>query len=330
MSGHVAILGGGAWGSALACVARRTGHQVHVWVRDAETAICIQDGSNPRRLPGIPLARGITAGTDLTFAVSGADCILIAVPAQALRSVARAIAPHLSSGIPIAICAKGVERNTLKRMSQILAEETPTARACIFSGPTFAGEVAKGLPTAITLAAQDLKAAEIIQAAVGSGSLRAYLSDDPIGAEIGGAVKNVVAVAAGIATGRGLGENARAALVSRGLAEMMRLAVAEGGRAETVMGLSGAGDLILTAMSATSRNTSFGIALGEGRSAQSTLSQRSAVTEGYWTAQAVVALAARAGIEMPIAQAVNAILGGDVDIDAAIGQLLERPVTVEF
>ncbi|HAE04011.1 MAG TPA: glycerol-3-phosphate dehydrogenase, partial [Rhodospirillaceae bacterium] len=136
MSGHVAILGGGAWGSALACVARRTGHQVHVWVRDAETATCIQDGSNPRRLPGIPLARGITAGTDLTFAVSGADCILIAVPAQALRSVAQAIAPHLSSGIPIAICAKGVERNTLKRMSQILAEETPTARACIFSGPT--------------------------------------------------------------------------------------------------------------------------------------------------------------------------------------------------
>lgn len=282
------------------------------------------------RLPGIPLARGITAGTDLATALSGADCILIAVPAQALRAIAKASAAHLPAGMPVAICAKGVERGSLKRMSEVLEEEAPSVRACIFSGPTFAGEVAKGLPTAITLAARDQEAAEIIQTAVGSGSLRAYLSDDPIGAEIGGAVKNVVALAAGIATGRGLGENARAALVSRGLAEMIRLAVAEGGKAETLMGLAGAGDLILTAMSATSRNTSFGIALGEGRTAQSTLANRSAVTEGYWTAQAVVALAQRAGIDMPIAQAVNAILGGQIDIDTAIGQLLERPVTFEF
>jgi glycerol-3-phosphate dehydrogenase (NAD(P)+) len=291
---------------------------------------CIQNGSNPIRLPGIPLEQGITASADLQTAIAGATCILIAVPAQALRTVVQASAPYMSDGMPVAICAKGVERGSLKRMSEVVTEEAPLARPCVFSGPTFAGEVAKGLPTAITLAAHDKNAAELVQTAVGSGSLRAYLSDDPIGAEVGGAVKNVVALAAGIATGRGLGENARAALVSRGLAEMVRLAVAQGGKAETIMGLSGAGDLILTAMSATSRNTSFGIALGEGKSAQSALANRSAVTEGYWTTQAVVALAARAGIEMPIASAVNAILSGEVDIDTAIGQLLERPVTFEF
>ncbi len=330
MTGPVAILGGGAWGSALACVARRTDHEVRLWTRNANAASVISGGANPQRLPGIPLSRGISASADMAEVLHGAACVLLAVPAQAMREVTASAATYLADGLPVAICAKGVERGSLKRMTEILAETMPMARVCVFSGPTFAGEVAKGLPTAITLASRDSDAARLIQGAVGSGSLRAYLSDDPIGAEIGGAVKNVVAIAAGIATGRGLGENARAALVSRGLAEMIRLAVAEGGRAETLMGLAGAGDLILTAMSPTSRNTSFGIALGEGRSAGTLLANRKAVTEGYWSAQAVVALADRAGVDMPIARAVNDILTERSDVDTAIGHLLERPVFTEF
>lgn len=329
-SAPIAVLGGGAWGTALACVARRTGRPVRLWARDAEIAAQITSGSNPVRLPGVPLASGIEASTDLATVLDGVDCALIAVPAQVLRDVMTAAAPAIPPGLPLAICAKGIERGSHKRMSQVLAEIVPQARACVFSGPTFAAEVAKGLPTAITLAAEDPAAAMCIQAAVGTGSLRAYLSDDPIGAEIGGAVKNVVALAAGIATGRGLGENARAALVSRGLAEMIRLAVAEGGKAETIMGLSGAGDLILTAMSPTSRNTSFGIAVGEGQSVSKLLSGRKAVTEGFWSTQAVLALADRAGVDMPIARAVDAILSQGVDVDTAIGQLLQRPARDEF
>ncbi len=330
MSGTVAVLGGGAWGTALAGVARRAGRPVRIWVRNAQAAEAIAAGSNPGRLPGVALERGIAASTDLAEVLSGADFALLAVPAQVLRSVAEAAAPVLPDGLPVAICAKGIERGTLKRMSEVLAEALPAARACVFSGPTFAAEVARGLPTAITLAAADRDAAARIQAGVGSGTLRAYLSDDPVGAELGGAIKNVIALAAGIATGRGLGENARAALVSRGLAEMVRLSVAEGGRAETLMGLAGAGDLILTAMSETSRNTSFGIAVGEGRRIGDVLTARRAVTEGYWSAQAVAALAARAGVDMPITQTVNAILDQKLDVDAAIAQLMERPTASEF
>lgn len=330
MSAKIAILGGGAWGSALASVARRTGAEVALWSRNAAVAEGVRNGTNPVQLPGVPLARGIDGTTDMNRALEGADCMLLAVPAQAIRDVTQAAAASVPNGLPTAICAKGIERGSMKRMTEVLADTLPQARACVLSGPTFAGEVAKGLPTAITLAATDEDAAKRVQSALGAGNLRAYLSDDPVGAEIGGAIKNVIALAAGIATGRGLGENARAALVSRGLAEMVRLAVALGGKAETLMGLAGAGDLILTAMSATSRNTSFGIALGEGRSARQILSGRSAVTEGYWTTQAAVALAARAGVDMPIATAVQAILDGQADVDEAVARLMERPVGAEF
>ncbi|NMM43769.1 NAD(P)-dependent glycerol-3-phosphate dehydrogenase [Rhodospirillaceae bacterium KN72] len=326
----VAVLGGGAWGTALACAARRAGSDVRLWARNPDVAAGISGGSNPTRLPGVTLSSGIDASTELDAVLPGADCVLLAVPAQAVRGIMENAAPLLSDGVAVAICAKGVERGTLKLMTDVVAETAPAARIGVLSGPTFAGEVARGLPTAVVIAAPDEEAAKTIQSAVGSGSFRAYLSDDTVGAEVGGAVKNVVALAAGIATGRGLGENARAALVSRGLAEMIRLAVTLGGRAETVMGLAGAGDLILTAMSETSRNTSFGMALGSGRSARETLAARKAVTEGYWSAQAVAALAERHGVDMPIAQAVNAILSEKLDIDSAIGALLDRPVSAEF
>lgn len=330
MSKTVAVLGGGAWGTALACVARRAGRPVRMWVRNPQLAEAISHGSNPSRLPGVPLERGIEASTDLAEVLYDADFALMAVPSQVLRSVAEAAAPFLADGLPVAICAKGIERGSLKRMSEVLAEALPAARPCVFSGPTFAAEVARGLPTAITLAAEDQEAAKQVQAGIGSGSLRAYLSDDPIGAELGGAIKNVIALAAGIATGRGLGENARAALVSRGLAEMVRLSVAEGGRAETLMGLAGAGDLILTAMSTTSRNTSFGIAVGEGRRISDVLTGRRAVTEGYWSTQAVAALAARSDVDMPITQTVNAILDRQIDVDDAVTRLMGRPLSTEF
>ncbi len=330
MTGTVAVIGGGAWGTALACAARRAGSNVRLWARSADSANAIANGTNPSRLPGIALQGDILAGSNLKACTAGADALILAVPAQVLRVVARDLAPLLTDNVPVAIAAKGIERESLKRMTEVLAEECPMARACVLSGPNFAGEVAKGLPAAVTLAADDGTVSEAIQTLIASGSLRAYLSDDPVGVEVCGAVKNVIAVAAGISTGRGLGENARAALVSRGLAEMMRLVTALGGKAETVMGLAGAGDLILTAMSATSRNTSFGIAIGEGRSVQSVLAGRKAVTEGYWTTGAVTRLAADAGIEMPIATAVDAILSGKIDVDEAARMLMERPATSEI
>jgi glycerol-3-phosphate dehydrogenase (NAD(P)+) len=330
MSARIAVLGGGAWGTALACVAARAGSEVTVWTRKPVLAAAIAGGRNPDYLPDIALPDGIAATADMGAALRGAEAVLIVVPAQSVRAVMAEAAKHLPDRIPAVLCAKGVERESLKRMTQVLGEAAPGLAPCVLSGPTFAGEVARGLPAAVTLAAADAAVAERVQAMLGGGSLRAYLSDDPVGAEIGGAVKNVVALAAGIAMGRGLGENARAALVSRGLAEMTRLAVAEGGRAETVMGLSGLGDLVLTAMSPTSRNTAFGMALGEVGSAVEVMAGQTKLAEGVFTAQAVAALAARHGIEMPICATVTAILEDGLTVDQAVAALLERPPGREF
>lgn len=330
MSARIAVLGGGAWGTALACVAARAGASVTIWARDPGLASALAGGRNPAYLPGIALPSGITATAEMAVALSGAQAILVVVPAQSLRPVMARAADHAPAGTPAVICAKGIERGSLKRMTQVLAEAAPAFAPCVLSGPTFAGEVARGLPAAVALAAQDPAVAARVQAMLGGGSLRAYLSDDPIGAEIGGAVKNVIALAAGIAMGRGLGENARAALVSRGLAEMTRLAATEGGKPETVMGLSGLGDLVLTAMSPTSRNTAFGMTLGHagGRAAAGTGSGK--LAEGVFTAQAVAALAARHGIDMPICATVTAILDEGLSVDAAVAALLERPPGREF
>lgn len=329
----VAVLGGGAWGTALAAVALRAGEgnrPVRLWARNETTVAAIRErGENTDYLPGISLEPGIAATSSLAEALDGAGAVLLVVPAQALRETAVAIVPHLPAGTPVALCAKGVERETLKLMTEVAADCLPESPMAVLSGPTFAKEVARGLPTAITLASRDREAAAAIRAAVGTATFRPYLSDDPVGAEVGGAVKNVIAIASGIVQGRGLGENARAALLTRGLAEMTRLAVALGGRAETLAGLAGLGDLTLTAGSLQSRNTSFGAELGKGRAIADILAERRAVTEGFWSAEAVLALAGRAGVEMPISSAVAAILTGGLAIDDAVAALLSRPYRQE-
>jgi glycerol-3-phosphate dehydrogenase (NAD(P)+) len=317
------VVGGGAWGTALAVTARRAGRDVVLWAREKEVVEAInREHENPLFLPGVRLDPAIRATDALD---EKADGILLVVPAQHLRSVAA----RLGARRPVLLCAKGIEQGTLQMMTEVAAETMPRARLAVLSGPTFAIEVARGLPTAVTLAAGDLSVARSFLAALGTKTFRPYLSDDPVGAEIGGAVKNVLAIACGIVVGRRLGDNARAALITRGLAEMVRLAVAKGGKAETLMGLSGLGDLVLTCTALQSRNHSLGVALGEGQRLDAILAGRRSIAEGVDSAVAVAALAARLGIEMPIAAAVAAILHQGADIDSTIEGLLSRPFRTE-
>jgi len=260
---RIFILGAGAWGTALAQTLARAGREVTLWAHGAETAAAINSAhENAVFLPGVALDKGVRATTDLAES-SRAEAVLLAVPAQYVRTVMSGLA--LGAGVPIVVCAKGIEIKTGALMTELLAETMPGAPLAVLSGPTFAAEVARGQPTAVTLAATDAALGQRLIAALGSRTLRPYLSDDPVGTEIGGAVKNVEAIACGIVVGSGLGENARAAVITRGLAEMTRLAEAKGGRRETLFGLSGLGDLALTCTSLQSRNYSLGLALGEGR-----------------------------------------------------------------
>ncbi|MDE0335444.1 MAG: NAD(P)-dependent glycerol-3-phosphate dehydrogenase [Defluviicoccus sp.] len=321
---RIGVVGAGAWGTALAIVAREAGREVVLWARRESLARTVAEtGRNPDYLTDIELGPGIAATADPAEA-AGADAMLIAVPAQAVRGTCALIAPHLAPSVPVAVCAKGIERETAKTMSEVVGEALPANPAAILSGPTFAGEVARGQPAAVTLACRDMEIAERLAGALATPSFRPYHSDDVAGAEIGGAVKNVLAIACGIVEGRGLGENARAALITRGLAEMTRLARARGGRAETMMGLAGLGDLTLTCASRTSRNYSYGVALGAGRKAEGGM-----VVEGVPTSAAAVRLARRHDVEMPIAEAVAAILHDGADIDAVVGGLLARPRRAE-
>jgi glycerol-3-phosphate dehydrogenase (NAD(P)+) len=323
------IIGGGAWGTALAQVLRRAGRDVVLWAREAEVVAAIAgSGENELFLPGIRLAAGIRATGELGVAAR-ADAVLLATPAQHLREIAARLAPHLAAGTPLVLCTKGIEENTGALMSEIAAAVAPAAPVAVLSGPTFAHEVAQGLPTAVTLATTDAILGAKLISAFGGRSFRPYLSADPIGAQVGGAVKNVMAIACGVIMGKRFGDNARAALITRGLAEMMRLAVAKGGRAETLMGLSGLGDLTLTCTGVQSRNLSLGIALGEGQALHSILAARRSVAEGVTSSAACVALATKLGIEMPIAQAVDAILHKGAAIDREIEALLARPFKAE-
>jgi glycerol-3-phosphate dehydrogenase (NAD(P)+) len=300
-----------------------------IWAHDPVVAATINARhENPNFLPGVALDAGIRATADMAdLAACGA--VLLVPPAQHLRAVAGALAPHLAPGAPVALCAKGVELDSGKLMSEVAAEVLPGRAVAVLSGPTLAPEVARDLPTAVTVAAADAAVGRRIVAAIGTARFRPYLSDDPVGAEIGGAVKNVLAIACGIVTGRGLGDNARAALVTRGLAEMIRLAAALGGKPETLMGLSGLGDLTLTCNAPTSRNMSLGMALGAGRPLADILAERRAVTEGVTSAAAIAALAARLGIDMPIVTAVDRLLHAQADIDSEIAGLLARPFKAE-
>ena len=319
----VAIVGAGAWGTALAGVAARAGRAVVLCARSAEAAAAISAARSNPKLPGITLHTSIEVTGDLKRAAA-ADIILIATPAQNLRAAATALGPHLAAGTPLVACAKGIERGTHKFMTEVIAEVAPSARPAILSGPGFAEEVARGLPTAVTLAATDESLASELVQALGSATFRPYHTTDVRGVEIGGAAKNVLAIAAGIVAGKKFGASALAALTTRGFSELVRLGRACGARGETMAGLSGLGDLILTCSTPQSRNFALGIALGRGESAPS-----GKLVEGAVTAPVLAELAAAEGVDMPVSNAVADILRGAATVDEAIENLLTRPFKAE-
>ena len=327
---QLTVIGAGAWGTALAAVAHRAGSRAILWARDPAIADGINTRhENPIYLPGIALDPAIRATANAAAALSGAEAVLAVVPAQFLREVLAGFAPHLSPGLPLLLCAKGIETGSLKTMSELAAALAPRNPIAVLSGPSFAAEVARDLPTAVTIASRDAATAELFAAALGGRRFRPYLSADPVGVEIGGAVKNVLAIACGIVDGLGLGDNARAALITRGLAEMTRLGIAKGARPETFAGLSGLGDLVLTCGGAQSRNHTLGVSLGRGQSLSEALAGRRSVVEGVASAAAVAALAAKHGVEMPIVDAVDAVLHRDMAIAPMIEGLLARPRRAE-
>jgi glycerol-3-phosphate dehydrogenase (NAD(P)+) len=321
---RVGIIGAGAWGTALACQARTAGHDVVLWARDPDLAETINRTHENQRLPGIRLDATIRVTADLGE-VTQTDVVLLAVPAQHLRGIIGRAAPGWRDNVPAVVCAKGIEQRTLALMTEVAADVLPRVQIGVLSGPSFAAEVALRLPTALVFAASNPSLRAALPAAMGTKAFRVYASDDVIGAEIGGAVKNVLAIACGIVKGRGLGDNARASLITRGLAEMSRLAVAKGARPLTLMGLSGLGDLTLTCNASQSRNFSLGVALGTGEILSEILTARVSITEGLSSAAAVSSLARNLGIDMPICFAVDAILNSGADLDATIAGLLARP-----
>ena len=326
----ITVLGAGAWGTALAAAAKRAGRRVSLWAREAEVREAIAArGENTPFLPGIKLPAGLELPEDAAEAASNAEAILLAAPAQHLRPMLAAIAEGVKPGTPLIICAKGLERGTTRLMTELVAEAAPGAEAAILSGPSFAEDVARGLPTAVTLAARTLPLAESLAAALASPAFRPYASDDPVGAAIGGAGKNVLAIACGIAEGKGFGASARAALIARGFAEMRRFGAALGARPETLSGLSGLGDLILTCTTAQSRNFAFGLALGSGETVAEADGHARGVVEGEASARPVVERAAALGVDMPIAASVAAIVDGQ-PIETAIAALLARPLRAEL
>ncbi len=324
----IGVIGAGAWGTALATVGVKAGSSVFLWAREEEVVASINnDHQNRLFLPDVNLDPRIIATSDLA-ALDQCDVLFLVTPCQFARATLGQL-KTLGMSAPLVICSKGIEQDTGLLMTDVVAEILPNVVQAVLSGPTFAREVANGLPTAVTLACKDEKTGKAILKVIGSPTFRPYLGDDLIGAEIGGAVKNVIAIAAGIVEGRGLGDNARAALITRGMAEITRLGEAMGARPETLMGLAGFGDLMLTCSALQSRNMSLGHALGKGEKLEDILSARNAVTEGVYTAEAVTALARKLNISMPISEAVNDILHNGVRIDKAIHGLLTRPFTTE-
>jgi glycerol-3-phosphate dehydrogenase (NAD(P)+) len=318
----VAVIGAGAWGTALAGVAARAGRAVTLYARDAADAAEIARTRVNAKLPEIRLDASVGVTSDIALAAR-ADIILIATPAQQLRAAVAALAPHLARATPVIATAKGIERGSHKFMTEVIAETAPAAIPAILSGPSFAQDVARGLPTAVTLAAKDEQLSRALVQALGSSTFRPYHTTDIRGVEIGGAAKNVLAIAAGIVIGRKLGASAQAALTTRGFSELVRLGRACGARGETMAGLSGLGDLILTCASPQSRNLALGIALGRGEA------RPPGLAEGEFTAPVLIELAASQNVDMPVSHAVAAILSGAVTIDRAIESLLTRPFKAE-
>jgi glycerol-3-phosphate dehydrogenase (NAD(P)+) len=321
----IGVLGGGAWGTALAQVMAAGGHGVTLWAREVEVVDAINAAhKNPLFLAGVLLSPDIAATSNMA-ALADTDLTLVVTPAQHARAVLRGL-PRGKR--PLLLCSKGIEAGSHKLLSEVAAEEHPDSPIGVLSGPTFAGEVARGLPTAVTVAMEHADAAERMAEALALPTFRTYASDDVIGAEIGGAVKNVLAIACGVVEGAGLGQNARAALIARGFAEMTRFGLARGARAETLAGLSGLGDLVLTCSSTNSRNFSLGLGLGQGRLATDLMADRRTVAEGAFTAPVLIAAAESAGVDMPVSRAVAALLGG-AEVGGVIGTLLARPLTRE-
>ncbi|RPI46957.1 MAG: NAD(P)-dependent glycerol-3-phosphate dehydrogenase [Betaproteobacteria bacterium] len=323
---RVGVIGGGAFGSAMACVMRRAGHETVLWAREPFTVQSInRDRMNPLYLPRVRLESGIRATNELADAVTDMDFLLLAVPAQFLRSVAEDMRALVVPGIPVVNCAKGIERGTCALMPEVIAQSLPEATVACLSGPAFARELAADLPTGVTFACENAEIGEKVSRAIATPRFCTYLSEDVPGTAVGGAVKNVLAIACGIAEGRKLGANARATLITRGLAEMARLGFAKGARLETFMGLSGIGDLTLTCNNVQSRNMSLGVALGEGKRLADVLGARREVTEGAYSAEAIAQLAARLNIAMPIVTAVDRVLNHDADLDASVSRLIAHP-----
>jgi glycerol-3-phosphate dehydrogenase (NAD(P)+) len=327
---RIGVIGAGAWGTALAQVARQQGRETTIWAREPEVVASINsEHRNNLYLGKVALDRDLRASTDMAD-LKTAELILLVTPAQHMRAVATELAPHIKAGVPLVICSKGVEKGSFDLMSDVAHETLPDNPVAVLSGPTFAIEVARGLPTAVTLACGDASLGREIVDAIGGPAFRPYLHDDVAGAQIGGAIKNVMAIACGIVAGKQMGDNARAALMTRGLAEILRYGARRGAKPETMMGLSGLGDLALTCSSPQSRNMSLGIELGKGRTMAEVLAERNSVAEGVTTAAAVTAEARANAVDMPIAQAVDGICNQAADVNSTIEALLRRPFTTEF
>lgn len=326
--GRVAVVGAGAWGTALACVAASAGREVTLWARENDVVDSInRHRENRHFLSGVKLPKEITASNALDH-VYDADAILLVAPAQHVRETLKVLALHAPRGAPIVLCAKGIERDSGLLLPEMLAEAMPGAEAAMLSGPSFARDVANGKPTAVTIAAREPVAARL-QATLSHATFRPYVTDDMIGVALGGAAKNVYAIACGIVEGAGFGESARAAILARSFAELMRLGAKMGARGETLMGLSGLGDLVLTATSMSSRNFAFGAHLGKGASVAAESAAGKPLAEGAATAPALVARAKREGVELPIAEAVADVLAGALAVHEAAERLLSRPLKSE-
>ncbi len=326
MSERIAVLGAGSWGTALAIHCARVGHDVRLWGRDASLMASIAASRrNVRYLPDAPIGDGVLATSSLASALDGAPIVIAAVPSHGMRHVLREARPCLAPGAVIVSATKGLESESLARMSRVAADEAPGHPIAVLSGPSFAVEVARGLPTAVVVASTDASTTAGVQSHLKGPTLRVYDSDDVAGVEFGGALKNVIAIAAGVVEGLGIGHNAMAALITRGLVEMSRLACAEGSRRETLAGLSGLGDLVLTCTGNLSRNRHVGIELGRGRKLAEILGETRMVAEGVRTTGAALALGARHGVELPLAAQMAAVLDGRTSARSAVEALMLRP-----
>ena len=319
------VVGGGAWGSALAETLARAGRDVVLWAFEIETISEINDfHTNRNYLPGVTLNRSVRATGKLSE-IAECDAVLLVMPAQHMGAIVGDLSKHLTKDIPLIICAKGIEQTTGRLMSDVVREATSKGHVMALSGPSFASEVARGLPAAVTLACDDLVMGQALMDSIGHKAFRPYLSDDLIGVQVGGALKNVLAIAAGIVDGKEMGNSAHAALVTRGFGELMQFGKAYGAKAETMMGLSGFGDLLLTCSSHQSRNMTLGRALGQGQKIEAILGGRRSVSEGYYTAGIAHKLAKEKGLDVPIMDAVYKVLDGQISVDDAIDDLLTRP-----